>query len=158
MRELEASKEWGRQHLSLQTRGGRGVAAVVTATAELPLPPALAYETMSHPDNAAIFRGIERCTLRKILHSQPLSPPPDQPPPPPQLQRSSLWSPFGGAATADEASPEAGGAPSARTMIEVENESGAPHLHFPACVHVSSLASHSPPTHPHHTPRPRLTD
>ncbi|KAI3429873.1 hypothetical protein D9Q98_010184 [Chlorella vulgaris] len=65
--ELDSSKDWARHHLKCRTIGGKGVAAVVHAEAELPLAPLAAFQLMAHPDNAAIFRGIERCTYRKVV-------------------------------------------------------------------------------------------
>jgi hypothetical protein len=65
--ECEASKEWARHHLACRAHGGKGVAAVVHAEAQLPLSPGDAFQLMAHPDNAQIFRGIERCTFRKVL-------------------------------------------------------------------------------------------
>lgn len=63
----DLAKEWGRHHLQCRTRSGKGIAAVVSAEAELPLTPRDAFQLMAHPDNAAIFRGIERCTYRSVL-------------------------------------------------------------------------------------------
>ena len=65
--EVDQSKEWAKRHLQLRSKGSRHAAACVTASAELPLSPREAYELMSHPDNAVIFRGIERCTYRQVL-------------------------------------------------------------------------------------------
>lgn len=66
---LEAAKEWARDssNLRVHARGSKSAAACVQVAAELPLPPREAFELMSHPDNAAIFRGIERCTFRRVL-------------------------------------------------------------------------------------------
>ena len=65
--EVDQSKEWAKRHLQLRSKGSRHAAACVTASAELPLSPREAYALMSHPDNAVIFRGIERCTYRQVL-------------------------------------------------------------------------------------------
>jgi hypothetical protein len=62
-------KEWARQNngLSVAAKAGKGCAAVVKGACELPLCPRDAFELFAHPDNAVIFRGIERCTYRRIL-------------------------------------------------------------------------------------------
>lgn len=67
--DLHLAQAWARGALTVRARGGGAHAAHVTASAELPLPPPTAFQLMSHPDNAAIFRGIERCTFRRILWS-----------------------------------------------------------------------------------------
>ena len=64
---LERSRAWAAGGLSVHARARKGLAALVLAAGELPIPPRQAYELMSHPDNAAIFRGIERCTYRRVL-------------------------------------------------------------------------------------------
>lgn len=67
MEDLAHAQAWARGGLELRCRGTRAAAAVLHAAAELPLPPLDCFQLMSHPENAAIFRGIERCTYRRVL-------------------------------------------------------------------------------------------
>ena len=55
------------QDIKLHARRAPGVAARVSAECVLPLPRRAAFELFAHPDNAAIFRGINRCTYRHVL-------------------------------------------------------------------------------------------
>lgn len=64
--ELELAKQ-AMRGMQLTVRGAPGLAARLRAIGDLPLPPAAAWELFSHPDNSKIFRGIERCTYRKVL-------------------------------------------------------------------------------------------
>mmetsp|Transcript_2675 Transcript_2675/g.7945 ORF Transcript_2675/g.7945 Transcript_2675/m.7945 type:complete len:317 (-) Transcript_2675:355-1305(-) len=40
----------------------------VTVNCRLDVPPRTAFEVISDPDNARVFRSIEECTYRKVLH------------------------------------------------------------------------------------------
>ncbi|GAB4814689.1 hypothetical protein N2152v2_001735 [Parachlorella kessleri] len=59
--------EWAAQHLSISLGSRAGFACHIDASAVLPLSAAQAYELLTHPDNAAIFRGIDLCSYRHIL-------------------------------------------------------------------------------------------
>ena len=49
-----------------RARPCRGFRRIV-ATAVIPISPIKFYELLTHPENSLIFRGIERCTYRRIL-------------------------------------------------------------------------------------------
>lgn len=64
---VEPSK-WAHTHVKLDTtNASRQAPCQLTAAAVLPLTPRETFELLTHPENAAIFKGIDRCTYRRIL-------------------------------------------------------------------------------------------
>lgn len=64
---VEPSK-WAQAHVKLDTtNASRQAPCQLTAAAVLPLTPRETFELLTHPENCAIFKGIDRCTYRRIL-------------------------------------------------------------------------------------------
>ena len=65
---MDAAMAFGPVARSTEPERGhaRGFRRIV-ATAVIPISPIKFYELLTHPENSLIFRGIERCTYRRIL-------------------------------------------------------------------------------------------